>query len=96
MFVTHGCVPVDTMLVVSFGGFLINCVKQNNGTDLRSNDFKKKTKTTVVCWFKKSWAGSAWVAQSVGYPTLGFGSGHGLKTMRWSPLSGSELGMGPA
>ena len=34
---------------------------------------------------------SAWVAQLVGYPTLGFGSGHELGVVRSSPVLGSML-----
>ena len=33
-----------------------------------------------------------WVAQSVKHLTLDFGSGHGLRVMRWNPMSGSKLG----
>lgn len=33
-----------------------------------------------------------WVAQLVKFPTLDFGSGHDLKVLRSSPVSGSALG----
>ena len=35
-------------------------------------------------------------AQSVKCPTLDFGSGHDLRVVRFTPMSGSELGMEPA
>lgn len=34
----------------------------------------------------------AWVARSVKHPTLGFSSGHALRTLTWSPASGSHAG----
>jgi len=40
--------------------------------------------------------GGAWVAWSAECPTLGFGSGRYLRALRWSPTSGSALGMEPA
>ena len=36
-----------------------------------------------------------WVAQSVGQPTLDFGSGHDPRVMGSSPMSGSTLSMEP-
>lgn len=33
------------------------------------------------------------VAQSVKGPNLGFGSGHNLRMVRWSPTTGSVLGV---
>ena len=36
------------------------------------------------------------VAQSVKNLTLDFSSGHDLRVVRWSPMSGSALGMEPA
>ena len=38
----------------------------------------------------------AWVAQSAKCPTLNFGSGHDLRVVRSSPMSGSALGVEPA
>jgi len=38
----------------------------------------------------------AWVAQSVKHPTLDFSSGHDLRFMISSPMSGSALSMEPA
>ena len=32
-----------------------------------------------------------WVVQSVKHPTLGFGSGHDLRVLGWSPMLGSLL-----
>lgn len=33
----------------------------------------------------------AWVAPSVGHLTRGFGSGHDLRVVGWSPLAGTAL-----
>ena len=41
-----------------------------------------------------SWG--TWVAQLVKHPTLDFGSGHDLRVMRLSRVSGSVLGVEPA
>ena len=40
--------------------------------------------------------GATWVAQSVKHPTLDRGSGHNLRVVRLSPISGSRLGVKPA
>ena len=46
----------------------------------------------VLFLILKEWLSwDAWVAQSVGCPTLVFNSGHDLRIMRSSPESGSEL-----
>jgi len=45
---------------------------------------------------KKEGRGCTWVAQLVKCPTLDFGSGHDLRVVRSSPMSGSTLGMEPA
>ena len=37
-----------------------------------------------------------WVAQSLEHLTLDFGSGHDLRVVRWSPMSGSVLCEEPA
>ena len=44
----------------------------------------------VECSFNMDFRG-AWVAQLVEHPTLGFSSGHDLKVVRSSPVSGSVL-----
>jgi len=36
------------------------------------------------------------VAQSLEFPTVGFGSGHDLRVVKSNPASGSELGLEPA
>ena len=43
--------------------------------------------------FKNKKMRGAWVAQSVEHLTLDFGSGHDLRVVRSSPLSGSMLGV---
>jgi len=41
-------------------------------------------------------ARGAWVVQLVNHLTLDFGSGHGLRVVGLSPVSGSVLGVGSA
>jgi len=54
---------------------------------------KQKTTTKRTC-AKTVQLMDTWVAQSVKHPTLGFGSGPGLRTVRSSSASGSKLSHG--
>ena len=52
--------------------------------------FKKTENVDLIVKIKAT--RSTWVTQSVRHPTVDFGSGHDLRVMRLSSISGSALG----
>ena len=45
----------------------------------------------IMCILKTNHYRGTWVAQSIKHSTLGFGSGHDLKVLGWSPVASSSL-----
>ena len=65
--------------------------KQEHFMMVKDPDHQKRITILELYAFK-----DAWVAQSVKYPTLDFGSGHDLSVMRLSPARGSAFSEEPA